>query len=263
MDSNRIAVTMVTDPLYGDYNVFSTNRVGQPTIPRPAPNAPAAEQIAQSASGSLEAIHGLYHVLIGGWGVAPSGHMSQVPCAAFDPIFWAHHGNIERLFAIWQVIHANDRNNWFSNSGQASSSLLPFVKPQSVGRAQDRFWSSDLSKNCEDFGYTFPDLIKSNVSVADRFRGLYAWSIPRFPGAPKQTPPDNMKPRDVSNSEFFKPPNAPRSNLLGLRDASELAAPLQTHVQKLQVPISAKVEKHTAWDWYVDDHVERYVFLAH
>ncbi len=158
---------------------------------------------------------------------------------------------------MWQAVHANDRNNWFSDSGQAAEPLLPFLKPESVGGGQERFWSSNLSKKCEDFGYTFPDLANSNISIADRFRGLYAWSIPRIPGAAKQPPPANMAPISVSNTEFFKPPNAPRLNVSGLRDAPDLAPRLVSHVQKLQVPTQAKVEKNVAWDWFVDDHVER------
>lgn len=53
-------------------------------IPGVATNAttPFAEN-----SGSLEGIHGSYHVIIGG----PGGHMSKVPVAAFDPVFWFHH----------------------------------------------------------------------------------------------------------------------------------------------------------------------------
>ena len=35
---------------------------------------------------SLEGIHNNIHVWTGG-----KGHMSQVPVAAFDPIFWLHH----------------------------------------------------------------------------------------------------------------------------------------------------------------------------
>jgi Common central domain of tyrosinase len=253
MDSNRIAVTMVTNPTYADYDLFATNRAGKPTIAEPSATAPLAERMVWRWSGSLEAIHNLYHVLIGGW---PSGgHMSQVPCAAFDPIFWAHHGNIERLFTIWQAVHPN---NWFSDSNLAGSPLVPFIKPRNVGDSQNKFWSSTLARKAEDFGYTYPDLIQSNISVAERFRGLYSWSIPRVPGAPKQPPPANMKPRDVSNSEFFKaPPTGPRANLLSLRDVQDLPQPLVTHIQELQVPMGAKLDKSIAWDWFVDDHVER------
>lgn len=95
MDSNRLAVTMVTNPTYGNYPIFSTN--GDPrnvaNNPAPAPGEPGAKQQVWGRSGSLEALHGMYHVFVGGWSrTVRSGHMSQVPCAAFDPIFWGHHG---------------------------------------------------------------------------------------------------------------------------------------------------------------------------
>jgi tyrosinase len=51
-----------------------------------------------SFSGALEDWHGQVHVWVG-------GHMSDVPFAAYDPIFWAHHVMIDRLWRIWQVDH--------------------------------------------------------------------------------------------------------------------------------------------------------------
>ncbi|MDJ0628720.1 MAG: tyrosinase family protein [Rhodobacter sp.] len=44
---------------------------------------------------SLEQVHGDVHVWVG-------GAMSQVPTAAYDPIFWSHHAMIDRLWYIWQ-----------------------------------------------------------------------------------------------------------------------------------------------------------------
>ena len=41
--------------------------------------------------------HGAVHDQVGG----PDGVMSQVPTAANDPIFWLHHGNIDRLWDYW------------------------------------------------------------------------------------------------------------------------------------------------------------------
>jgi tyrosinase len=49
-------------------------------------------------SNQLENIHGDVHVWVG-------GHMSDITAAAFDPIFWAHHAMIDRLWRIWQVRH--------------------------------------------------------------------------------------------------------------------------------------------------------------
>src|SRR4051794_6699718 len=42
-------------------------------------------------SGSLEGIHNTYHNLIG-----YGGHMNDPRFAAFDPVFWLHHCNIDR-----------------------------------------------------------------------------------------------------------------------------------------------------------------------
>jgi tyrosinase len=46
----------------------------------------------------LENVHGDVHVWAG-------GAMSQVPTAAYDPIFWAHHAMIDRLWYLWQMRH--------------------------------------------------------------------------------------------------------------------------------------------------------------
>ncbi|KAL1581857.1 hypothetical protein WHR41_09494 [Cladosporium halotolerans] len=45
---------------------------------------------------NLEAIHDLVHVLVG-------GHMSVISQAAFDPIFWLRHTNVDRILAIYQA----------------------------------------------------------------------------------------------------------------------------------------------------------------
>jgi tyrosinase len=46
----------------------------------------------------LEDLHNQVHVWVG-------GTMSEIPVAAFDPIFWAHHTMIDRLWALWQLAH--------------------------------------------------------------------------------------------------------------------------------------------------------------
>jgi tyrosinase len=46
----------------------------------------------------LEDWHGEVHVWVG-------GHMSDIPFAAYDPIFWAHHCMIDRIWRIWQLHH--------------------------------------------------------------------------------------------------------------------------------------------------------------
>lgn len=49
---------------------------------------------------SLESIHDVIHAIVG-----QSGHMTYLDYSAFDPVFWLHHAMIDRLFALFQVLH--------------------------------------------------------------------------------------------------------------------------------------------------------------
>jgi tyrosinase len=53
----------------------------------------------------VEDLHNTVHVWTGG----PHGHMGQIAFAAFDPIFWAHHCMIDRLWRLWQLNHPGSR----------------------------------------------------------------------------------------------------------------------------------------------------------
>lgn len=56
--------------------------------------------------------HDLIHFAIGGaigtgevdTGDATAGLMASVSTAAFDPIFWVHHANIDRLWTVWECL---------------------------------------------------------------------------------------------------------------------------------------------------------------
>ena len=51
-----------------------------------------------SFTSNLEDYNGNVHVWVG-------GHMGDIPFAAYDPIFWAHHCMIDRLWRMWQLRH--------------------------------------------------------------------------------------------------------------------------------------------------------------
>ncbi|EGO02408.1 hypothetical protein SERLA73DRAFT_178343 [Serpula lacrymans var. lacrymans S7.3] len=51
----------------------------------------------QTLRGSLEGVHNNVHSYLGG-----NGHMSDPDYAAFDPIFFLHHSNVDRLFSLWE-----------------------------------------------------------------------------------------------------------------------------------------------------------------
>ncbi len=75
-------------------------------LERPGTHLPTAPQIERvmaymdfaSFTSNLEDYHGAVHVWVG-------GHMGDIPFAAYDPIFWAHHTMIDRLWRMWQLRH--------------------------------------------------------------------------------------------------------------------------------------------------------------
>jgi tyrosinase len=59
-------------------------------------------------SNQLQNVHDQIHGWVGG--VSPDdqnlrGDMGSIPTAAYDPIFWAHHVMIDRLWYLWQLEH--------------------------------------------------------------------------------------------------------------------------------------------------------------
>ncbi|KAG8750082.1 hypothetical protein FRC11_010784, partial [Ceratobasidium sp. 423] len=51
---------------------------------------------------SVESSHNLLHLLVGGL-----GHMMDNDYASFDPIFFLHHCNVDRIFALWENAYPN------------------------------------------------------------------------------------------------------------------------------------------------------------
>ncbi|KAA8563987.1 hypothetical protein EYC84_011986 [Monilinia fructicola] len=116
---------------------------------------------------SLENPHGAVHVAVGG----DYGHMSQLSYAAFDPIFWLHHTNVDRLFTMWQAIYPDewilpesDMIGTFTivpgSSDTSAAPLTPFY--QADGETP---WTSDAARYTSTFGYSYdsvPDAIITN-----------------------------------------------------------------------------------------------------
>lgn len=56
----------------------------------------------------VEGVHDFVHPWAGGINPRNSrqgGDMAAIPVAAFDPLFWAHHCMIDRLWYLWQLRH--------------------------------------------------------------------------------------------------------------------------------------------------------------
>ena len=126
----------------------------------------AQGQSSSRCSNSLEGIHNTIHNAVGG----PNGHMTYLATSAFDPIFWLHHCNVDRLFALWQGIYPNSYggsqvapgNTWTIAQGSTqngNSPLTPFHR-----NANGDFWTTNLVRSWWTFGYTYPEYRNSDGS---------------------------------------------------------------------------------------------------
>ncbi len=106
---------------------------------------------------SLESIHDTIHVLIGGW-------MGLVGYSAFDPIFFLHHTNVDRLFAIWQALHpnsyvgsqVNDFGTFTIAPGTVENVNTPLTPFHSD--AGTALYTSVNARSTRSFGYTVPEV---------------------------------------------------------------------------------------------------------
>ncbi|KAF4991858.1 hypothetical protein FGRMN_7576, partial [Fusarium graminum] len=120
---------------------------------------------------SLEYIHNNVHNLTGGSDYATGmGHMSDVPVAAFDPIFWLHHVQIDRLLAIWQCLYPK---LWFDKEQPVASDsvnlemqnvpddketdeLQPFHTEHND--SEKKVWTCQACRDWTDMNYQYDDL---------------------------------------------------------------------------------------------------------
>lgn len=118
---------------------------------------------------SLENLHDNLHALLGGH----QGHMTIVPFSAFDPLFFLHHCNVDRIFALWQVLHPDAWiapevarvNSYTTSVGQlldSTSALTPFY-----ANPDGDFWTSDMLRDTAALGYTYGELASSGISLSN------------------------------------------------------------------------------------------------
>ncbi|RVD89014.1 uncharacterized protein DFL_000038 [Arthrobotrys flagrans] len=147
---------------YADFNTVGT-RVAPP---------------GQPVRDSLEGIHDTIHGTTGS-----GGHMSFVDNAAFDPIFWLHHANMDRLFAIWQAVNPGR----YSLSGTSPGTYaIPRGTQEHMNLQMPPFRSSANTFHTptgvtrpESFGYSYVETLNQNRgNVIAAVNRLYATGTP-------------------------------------------------------------------------------------
>ncbi|KAF2690201.1 Di-copper centre-containing protein [Lentithecium fluviatile CBS 122367] len=126
--------------------------------------------------GNLETLHNNIHADF------TPGHMTPPAVAAFDPIFWLHHANVDRHLAIHQALYPNtyltscaaEFPTYTIEIGEildANSALTPFHK-----NAAGDFWTSAAAREIRTQGYTYPELANnpSNATLVKTIKDLYS-----------------------------------------------------------------------------------------
>ena len=120
-----------------------------------------------NVANNIETIHNSIHNSVGGW-----GHMQFPEVAAFDPIFFLHHANVDRLLALWQALNpdqwvlpsVNTYGSFFEVPGtidNSDSSLAPFHSDNGTS-----MFSSDEVRSSSTFRYTYPEMSDHSMNAS-------------------------------------------------------------------------------------------------
>lgn len=154
-------------------------------------------------SSQAEGVHSWVHVDIG-------NDMGFVPSSAFDPIFWLHHSQVDRLWAMWQASHPGDymtpapRDPTFALDGPGPDDLFTPLYPFRHPNGQE--WTSDEIKNAEsifDYGYAYPE-VPAGRSGGD-LRTFATERVNTLYGPDVQAPSFNGTESGVPEGMFFRP----------------------------------------------------------
>lgn len=134
--------------------------------------------------------------------------MTYLSLAAFDPVFWLHHANVDRLFALWQAINPNSyggsqtasHSTWTIAAGSQqdeNSPLTPMHKDTS-----GNFYSTNDVRDWTQFKYTYPEFSNSDGSanaIKSYVSALYGPSATATAGSSKRDA-DPVAPAEVKRT---------------------------------------------------------------
>ncbi|KAH7125927.1 hypothetical protein EDB81DRAFT_698386 [Dactylonectria macrodidyma] len=114
---------------------------------------------------SLEYIHNNVHNFTGGQDLNNGlGQMSDVPVAAFDPVFWLHHTQIDRLLAIWQSLYWD---LWWDKKEPGTGNVKDDTPDEPLQPFHDKnngdpladVWTANKCRDWTNLNYQYDDLM--------------------------------------------------------------------------------------------------------
>ncbi|KAI0064090.1 tyrosinase [Artomyces pyxidatus] len=135
-----------------------------------------------SSSNSLEAIHDEIHGTIG-------GQMGDPSVAGFDPIFFLHHANVDRMLSLWAALNPGI---WVSKGPaeggtftiganatlDASTALTPFWNSQTA------YWASSQATSTSKLGYSYPEFNGLDMGNPSAVQAAIAQIVNQLYGGP-------------------------------------------------------------------------------
>ncbi|KAI8153411.1 Tyrosinase [Colletotrichum sp. SAR 10_71] len=174
--------------LQGDFGKFDgknyTKRCvddGQ-SFPESANDILSGFNLKEKVGANFEGPHGEVHV-----GAACGQDLVYLSTSAFDPLFWLHHTNVDRLIAYWQALHFENATMHFSYPSNQlfatprgtittpESPMMPFI-----GRGGEPLTSESMTQ-IRDWGYTYAPIRfweeapgETKMAVSRTVNSLYA-----------------------------------------------------------------------------------------
>ncbi|KAJ7088152.1 photo-regulated tyrosinase [Mycena epipterygia] len=228
-----------------------------------------------STSNSLEALHDGIHTLVGGDGhilskFRPLLWKAGTPVIieiqfTFDPIFFLHHCNVDRLLSLWSALNPGV---WVTPGGATGGTwtippdapvdktidLAPFWSSQS-----DYWASSDVTVTSE-LGYTYPEFNGLDMKDPNKVRSAIAQTVNQLYGGLVFTS-TSISARSALPAVSTAVPVPPKSNLAAALAHSNPVSALALHAQtNLSTPVVVphNAEDSTIWDWTARIEVKTY-----
>ncbi|KAI0754754.1 photo-regulated tyrosinase [Daedaleopsis nitida] len=225
-----------------------------------------------SSSNSLEAIHDGIHVDVGG-----NGHMSDPAVAGFDPIFFLHHCQVDRLLSLWSALNPGvwvnrseeEDGTWTIPSGSTvdkNTPLTPFWNTQST------FWTSSNAIGAvpTKLGYSYPEFNGVDLGnqaavkahIAQKVNELYGGGRARSFFAPVTNLAAASVPQKKAAGVSHDSSVSTKSASVGRADAvqatSESKDDDEPNVDVTTVSNPSGARSGGYWEWTARVHVKKY-----